>query len=200
MAAKFDGALTKQILRIGLPFSLENGMFYLGRLVVLSVVALSGTAAIAANSVAGTLVMFEVLPGTAINLGLSVVIAQCVGAQDFEQAKYYVKKIFKIMYMGFLVSSAVILGLMPIIMRIYSLSPEATALTWQCIVAHAVMMLLIWPLGNALPVVFRAAGDAKFPMVISMLSMIFCRIALALSLIHICNDTEWRNSRGDIDE
>lgn len=179
VTAKFNGKLTKQVLRIGLPFSLENGMFYLGRLVVLSVVALSGTAAIAANSVAGTLVMFEVLPGTAINLGLSVVIAQCVGAQDFEQAKYYVKKIFKLMYMGFAVSSAVILGVMPLIMRIYNLSPEATSLTWTCIIAHAVMMMLIWPLGNALPVVFRAAGDAKFPMVVSMLSMIFCRIALA---------------------
>ena len=179
LTAKFHSGLTKQILRIGLPFSLENGMFYLGRLVVLSVVALSGTAAIAANSVSGTLVMFEVLPGTAINLGLSVVIAQCVGAKDFEQTKYYVKKVFKIIYEGFVISSAVILALMPLIMRIYNLSPEATALTWRIIIAHAVMMLLIWPLGYSFPVVFRAAGDAKFPMAVSILSMIFCRIALS---------------------
>jgi Na+-driven multidrug efflux pump len=30
-----------------------------------------------------------------------------------------------------------------------------------------------------LPVVFRSAGDAKFPMIVSILSMIFCQIALS---------------------
>jgi Na+-driven multidrug efflux pump len=41
------------------------------------------------------------------------------------------------------------------------------------------MMILIWPIAYTLPVTFRAAGDAKFPMVVSMLSMIFCRVALS---------------------
>ncbi len=179
VTVKFDRRMTKQILQIGLPFAFENGMFYLGRLIVLSVVALFGTAAIAANSVSGTLVMFEVLPGTAINLGLSVVIARCVGAGDMEQTRYYTKKIFKIIYIGFAISSVTVLALMPLIMRIYALSPEATALTWKIVIAHAVLMTLIWPLGYSYPVVFRAAGDAKFPMVVSMLSMILCRIALS---------------------
>lgn len=176
---RWNGGLTKQILQIGLPFAFENGMFYLGRLVVLSVVALFGTAAIAANSVAGTLVMFQVLPGTAINLGLSVVIARCVGAGDLEQTKYYVKKIFKIIYTGFVISAVLVIALMPLIMKIYALSPEATRLTWIIVIAHGIIMTLIWPLGYAYPVVFRAAGDAKFPMIVSMLSMILCRIALS---------------------
>ena len=46
-----------QILGIGLPYGLENGLFYLGRIVVLSLVSMFGTAAIAANAVGGTLVM-----------------------------------------------------------------------------------------------------------------------------------------------
>ena len=71
MKTKFDKKIIKQILNIGMPFGFENGMFYLGRLVVLSVVASFGTASIAANSVGGTIVMFEVLPGMAINLGFS---------------------------------------------------------------------------------------------------------------------------------
>lgn len=41
-----------------------------------------GTASIAANFVAGAIVMFEVLPGMAMNLGLSVIISRCVGAGD----------------------------------------------------------------------------------------------------------------------
>ena len=138
-----------------------------------------GTAAIAANSVAGTIVMFEVLPGMAMNLGLSVIISRCVGAGDFEQAKYYKRKVRIIMHIGFVVSSAIVLLLMPLIMNVYNLSTEATTMTWTIVIAHAVFMILIWPSGYMLPIVFRGAGDAKFPMVVSILSMLFCRIVLS---------------------
>jgi MATE efflux family protein len=41
------------------------------------------------------------------------------------------------------------------------------------------MMILVWISGYMLPVVFRSAGDARFPMVISTFSMIVCRIVFA---------------------
>lgn len=91
---KFNWLMIKQILNIGAPYGLENGLFYLGRIIVLSLVASFGTAAIAANAVSGTIVMFEVLPGMAIGLGLTVVISRCVGAGDYEQAKYYTKRLW----------------------------------------------------------------------------------------------------------
>lgn len=179
ISGKFEPAMIKRILNIGAPFGFENGMFYLGRLIVLSVVSIFGTASIAANSVAGTIVMFEVLPGMAMNLGLSVIISRCVGAGDFEQAKYYKRKVRIMMHIGFLISSAIVLLFMPLIMHVYNLSAEATSMTWIIVIAHAVMMILIWPSGYMLPIVFRGAGDAKFPMIVSILSMIFCRIALS---------------------
>lgn len=179
MTEKFDRYMLKRILNIGAPFGFENGMFYLGRLIVLSVVSLFGTASIAANSVSGTIVMFEVLPGMAMNLGLSVIISRCVGAGDLEQAKYYKKKVRIIMHISFIASSAIVIMLMPLIMHVYNLSAEANTMTWTIVIAHAIMMILIWPSGYMLPIVFRGAGDAKFPMVISILSMIFCRIALS---------------------
>lgn len=37
---RFDYTMLKRILSIGAPFGFENGMFYLGRLVVLSVVSI----------------------------------------------------------------------------------------------------------------------------------------------------------------
>jgi len=170
--------IVKQILGIGIPYGLENGMFYLGRLVILSLISTFGTAAIAANSVSGTIVMFEVLPGMAIGLGLTVIISRCVGMGDFEQARYYTKKIMKIIYVTFILTSIGVLALLPTILNIYGLSPEATEWTYKLVWAHAVM-LVIWPLGYTLPVTFRAAGDARFPMLISVASMIFCRIILA---------------------
>lgn len=176
---RFDFEMIKRILSIGLPFGVENGMFYFGRLIVLSVVSLFGTASIAANAVGGTINMFEVLSGVAINLGLAVIISKCVGAGDFAQAKYYKKKVEWIIRITFVLSTIIVIGLMPLLMKIYNLSEEATKLVWIIVVSHGVMMILIWTSGYMLPVVFRSAGDAKFPMLISTFSMIVFRIIFA---------------------
>lgn len=176
---KFDERTIKQILGIGVPFGIENGMFYFGRLLILSLISTFGTAAIAANSVSGTIVMFEVLPGMAINLGMTVVISRCIGSGDYEQARYYTKKIGRILYVAQIVSSIIVLALLPVVLNVYGLSAEATIWTRRLVWLHAIVMILIWPLAYTLPVTFRAAGDAKFPMVVSMASMIVCRIALS---------------------
>jgi len=174
-----DKKLIRQILGIGLPYGLENGLFYLGRIVVLSLVSMFGTAAIAANAVGGTLVMFEVLPGMAIGFGLTVIIARCVGAKDYEQARHYTKKVIKLVYGAQVVACLVVLAVLPFVLELYGLSPEASALTNKIVWSHAIIEILIWPLAYTLPVVFRAAGDAKFPMFIGTLTMLFCRIALS---------------------
>lgn len=181
---KFDIEMIKRILGIGVPYGLENGMFYFGRLLVLSLVSTCGTDAIAANSVGGTIVTFEALPGMAIGLGLTVIISRCVGACDYEQARYYTKKIIGIIYAGQVISSIAVLLLFPTILNIYNLSAEAAFWATKIVWSHAIVMMLIWPLGNTLPITFRASGDAKFPMKISMTTMIGCRIVLAYVFVH----------------
>lgn len=179
---KLNWPMIRRILAIGVPYGLENGLFYLGRIMVLSLVATFGTAAIAANAVSGTIVMFQVLPGMAIGLGLTVVISRCIGAKDYEQAKYYTKKVMGFVYVAHIVSCAVVLALLPFIMDVYGLSESATLMTMKNVWWHAAVMVVFWPLAYTFPVVFRAAGDAKFPMVVGTLTMLFCRIALAYLL------------------
>lgn len=187
MNIKINRNMIEKILNIGIPFGTENSMFYLGRLIVLSIVSLFGTASIAANSVGGTLVMFQVLPGTAINLGLTSIISRCIGANDYDQAKYYTKKINRWMHISFIISTVIILLLMPLIMSFYNLSSRATSYVWQIIILHGIMMTLIWPYGYMLPVIFRSSGDAKFPMIVSIISMVICRILFSYILAVIFN-------------
>lgn len=187
MNIKINRNMIEKILNIGIPFGIENSMFYLGRLIVLSIVSLFGTASIAANSVGGTLVMFQVLPGTAINLGLTSIISHCIGANDYDQAKYYTKKINRWMHISFIISTVIILLLMPLIMSFYNLSSRATSYVWQIIILHGIMMTLIWPYGYMLPVIFRSSGDAKFPMIVSIISMVICRILFSYILAVIFN-------------
>ena len=187
MNIKINRNMIEKILNIGISFGIENSMFYLGRLIVLSIVSLFGTASIAANSVGGTLVMFQVLPGTAINLGLTSIISRCIGANDYDQAKYYTKKINRWMHISFIISTVIILLLMPLIMSFYNLSSRATSYVWQIIILHGIMMTLIWPYGYMLPVIFRSSGDAKFPMIVSIISMVICRILFSYILAVIFN-------------
>lgn len=179
---KFDRVMLKRILGIGVPYGLENGLFYLGRIVVLSLVATFGTAAIAANAVSGTIVMFQVLPGMAIGLGLTVIISRCIGAGDYEQARYYNKKIMGIVYAANVLSCVSVLMFLPGILGVYGLSEAATSMTTKIVWSHGLFMVIIWPLAYTLPVTFRASGDAKFPMVVGSVTMLFCRIALAYLL------------------
>ena len=179
---KFNWSMIKRILSIGVPYGLENGLFYLGRIIVLSLVATFGTAAIAANAVSGTINMFAVMPGMAIGLGLTVVIARCVGAGDYEQAKYYTKKVMGIVYVAHVLSCALLLALLPVILHVYGLSEAATSLTTKIVWYHAAFTVAIWPLAYTLPVTFRASGDAKLPMTVGIMTMFFCRIALAYVL------------------
>ncbi|MCZ9870236.1 MATE family efflux transporter [Brachyspira hyodysenteriae] len=175
---KMDLNTIKRILSVGIPYGIENGMFYLGRLLILSLISTFGTASIAANSVSTLIASLEVLPGMAIGLGLTTIISQCVGANDYNQTKYYTKKIIAIIYVSQTITSAIMLAILPIILNIYHLSAEATGYTYKLSWYHAIMMI-IWPLGYSLPVVFRASGDAKFPMIVASVSMVLCRIVLA---------------------
>lgn len=176
---RLDGKMIKRILRIGVPNGLENSMFQLGKIMVLSLVSTFGTFAIAANAVANAVSLFQILPGLAVSLAVTTVIARCIGAQDYEQAKYYTKKLLIINYICMIVTVGIILLLLPAIMRIYNLSSTTAAVTQQILIFHGICAVLIWPVSFSLPGMFRAAGDVRFSMCTSIFSMWVFRIAFS---------------------
>ena len=89
-----------KILKIGIPSGIENGMFQIGKLLVSSLTATFGTAAIAANAVANSIAGFANIPGIAIGLAMVTVIGRCIGAGEKEQAKWYSRKLLGLAYGG----------------------------------------------------------------------------------------------------
>lgn len=63
-----------------MPNGIENSMFQLGKILLLSLISTFGTASIAANAVSNSLAYFEILPGMALGLATVTVISRCVGA------------------------------------------------------------------------------------------------------------------------
>ena len=176
---KFDVGILKKVLTVGIPYGVENGLFQLGRVLVLSLVSTFGTMAIAANSVGYTIGIFSVLPGFAINLGLTAVVSRCVGANDYTQAKYYNKKCLIIVFISHIIINLVIFAILPFILNIYNLSAQTAAMTSEMVIWHGIFAIIIWPLSFTLPTTFRGAGDSKSVMYISLFVMFTCRIALS---------------------
>lgn len=174
-----DGRMIHRILNIGIPSGVENSIFQLGRVLVVGIIASFGTIQIAANAVANNLDSMGVLPGSAMNLAMITVIGQCVGAGDYDQAKYYTKKLMTVTYAVNTVTCLAVLGAMPMILKLYGLSDETLALASTLVLIHDGCAIFLWPASFTLTSVLRAANDVKFPMVISIGSMIIFRIGLS---------------------
>ena len=177
-----DWRMIRRILSIGVPNGLENSMFQLGKIMVLSLVSTFGTYAIAANAVSNAVALFQILPGIALNLAITSVIAMCVGAGDYEQAHYYTKKLVGIVYVLIWIMNAVIFLLLPFILKAYHLSDLTAETTKQILYFHSISCMIVWPVAFSLPATLRAAGDAKVTMIISIASMWIFRIVFSYIL------------------
>lgn len=168
---KIKWNVLKKILYIGIPNGLENSMFQLGKIAVLSLVSGLGTASLAANAVGNNIANFAILPGMSFGFALLTVCAQCVGAGDFEQVKYYTKHMMRVEYLCLIASNLIVILVLPFILSVYNLSDEAAQYANDIILYHAACVVTIWPLSFTLPNTLRAAADVKVTMVLSIISM-----------------------------
>lgn len=184
---KTDWGLLKKILYIGVPNGLENSMFQLGKILVLSIVTSFGTASIAANAVSNNVATFAVLPGMSVGFAILTVGAQCVGAGDYEQVRYYTKKLMKIVYVSLFAANILVVLAVPYIIQIYGLSAEASQYAHKILIYHSICAVTIWPLSFSLPNTLRAAADVTYTMILSIISMWIFRIGFSVVLGVYCH-------------
>lgn len=177
-----DKEMVRKILHIGIPNGVENSMFQMGKILLLSIVAGFGTASITANAVGNAVSSFEILPGAAMGLGLITVVSHCVGAGDYEQVRYYTKKLLKYAYVALIFLNAAIILVLPFIIDIYNLSPETAAMAKKVIIFHGVNACITWPLAFTLPNTLRASNDVHYSMVVGVGSMWIFRIGFGIFL------------------
>ena len=180
MQIRFDWGMIGRILRIGIPNGVENSMFQLGKLVLLSLISTFGTVAITANAVSNTVAAFAILPGQAIGMGMVTVVSQCVGADDYEQVRYYTKKLMKYAIGAMAVTNLLVMAAIPLVTTAYQLSPETAQITRNILIFHSICAIVIWTFSFTLPNALRAANDVKYAMIVSLLSMWFCRIVMGV--------------------
>ncbi|HHW49450.1 MAG TPA: MATE family efflux transporter [Clostridiaceae bacterium] len=184
---KFDKKMVLRILNLGIPNGIENSMFQLGKILLLSIISGLGTVSIAANAVANTISAFQIITGIAVGLGLITVVSQCVGAGDYEQVRYYTRKLLIYTYISFVIVNAVIILAMPLILKIYNLSSETAGMAKQLIVFNGIASSLFWPTAFTLPNTLRSSNDVQYTMVVGISSMWIFRIGFGVLFVKYFN-------------
>ncbi|MCR4891676.1 MAG: MATE family efflux transporter [Lachnospiraceae bacterium] len=179
-----NGGMIKRILAIGIPNSVESGIFEFGKVILQSLVSTLGTTSIAAFAVASNLVTYLYLPGNALGAGMLTIVGQCYGAGEYEQARYYAKKLVTYNYIMLIFLCAILIGGASFWVSCYQLSAPAAELARGLLISHCFAMTL-WPIAFLYPYYFRAIGRASLTMVVAILTMWICRVGLAYVFIKI---------------
>lgn len=180
-----DFALIWVILGVGIPSGIENGMFQFGKLAIQSTVSTLGTTAIAAQAMTIILENLNGIAAMGIGIGLMTIVGQCIGAGEKEQAVYYVKKLSWI-------SEAVVVGcclllfaLTKPITFIAGMDPASVDMCFYMMGWITLVKPIVWVMAFIPAYGLRAAGDVKFSMIVSTISMWVFRVVLCVYLCRV---------------
>lgn len=177
-----DGTIIRKILGIGIPSGIENSMFQFGKLAIQSTVSTLGTVAIAAQAMTNILEQLNGIAAMGIGIGLMTVVGQCIGAGRKDEAVYYIKKLSVIGEIVLVISCLAVLALTRPITILGGMEPASAQMCLQMMLAITLVKPLVWA-GSFIPAYgLRAAGDVRFSMVVSCLSMWLFRVTLCVFL------------------
>jgi putative MATE family efflux protein len=185
MKIRPDMPLIWKIMAIGIPSGVENGMFQFGKLAIQSTVSTMGTVAIAAQAMTNILENVNGVFGIGVGIGLMTVVGQCIGAGRNEEAKYYIVKLTKIAWVGILASCLFAFAITKPVTWLAGMEPEAADMCFEMMTAITIVKPLVWVGSFIIAYGLRAAGDVKFSMIVSSITMWFCRVALCIFLVRV---------------
>ncbi len=180
---KPDFDIIRRVLLIGIPSGIENSMFQFGKLAIQSSVSTLGTTAIAAQAMTIIFENVNGIAGIAVGMGLMTVTGQTLGAGRQEEAKYYITKHIRIGDYVIVASCLMTFALCKPVMWLAGMEPESAAMCFSMMIYITVVKCLLWVPSFITPYGLRAAGDVRYTMIVSSLSMWFTRVALTTFLI-----------------
>lgn len=177
-----DGKMISRILALGIPSGVENSMFQLGKLAIQSSVSTLGTVAIAAQAMTNILENLNGIAAIGVGIGLMTVVGQCLGAGRKDEAVYYIKKLC--------VLAEIITCKLPSRIclnhpntKLGGMEPESARMCFHMVSWITIVKPLVWVMGFIPAYGLRAAGDVKFSMVTSCITMWAFRFCLCVYLI-----------------
>lgn len=182
-AIRPDFSMIKMILSFGIPTGIENGMFQFGKLAIQSTVSTLGTTAIAAQAMTAVLEGFSSMAGIGIGLGMVTVVGQCIGAGRKDEARRYILKLTWFGEVSIIISCLLLYLACDLITTLGGMEPEAAHMCKEMMFAITIYKPIAWAFSFMPGYGMRAAGDVKFSMTVSTITMWSCRVFLTIVLI-----------------
>ena len=175
-ALRFNKKIIKKLLFLGVPFAAENLFFTGGKLIMQTFVVAMGTSAMAINAISNSLLGVIQCAGGSMSTTTVTVVGQCIGRRDIDNARKYKKSFVSLTSIVSWITFVLFLAMFPLLIMIYNPSPEIVPTIFIIMVAVGLMQPTVWPHGFIVPASLRAAGDAAFTSVSSLLSMWLVRV------------------------
>lgn len=172
-----------KILKISIPTGIENGKFQFGKLVIPLYLQWEQQP-LPVQAMVSMLESFACQASIGIGLGMMTVVGKCVDAKEYEQARQYTISLTKLAWMVCIIFCAIIMLFIQQITSLAKMESESAKLAiWLTRIVFAYKMIFWTP--SFLPGYgLRAAGDVKFSMITSTLSMWICRVVVTIFLVH----------------
>lgn len=183
MKIRPDWKMIKRILGLGIPSGVENSMFQLGKLAIQSTVSTLGTAAIAAQAMTNILENLSGIGAMGVGIGLMTVVGQCLGAGRKEEAVYYIKRLCVIAEILLIGGCLLVFAFTKPVTVLGGMEPDSARMCMEMISWITVVKPIVWLFAFIPAYGMRAAGDVRFSMITSCLSMWIFRYCLCVFLI-----------------
>ena len=178
-----DGKMIGRILSLGIPSGVENSMFQLGKLSIQSSVSTLGTIAIAAQAMTNILENLNGIAAIGVGIGLMTVVGQCLGAGRKDEAIYYIKKLSIIAEIIIIASCLLVFALTIPITKLGGMEPQSAQMCFHMVTWITIIKPIVWVMAFVPAYGLRAAGDVKFSMLTSCITMWAFRFCLCVYLI-----------------
>ena len=171
---RFDKALFRQIMGIGLPAGIQMSLVAVGAMVVMSKINSYGKEFAAAYNVGSKLDSMAFLPVQSLSSAVTAFVGQNIGAKRLDRARRGVRVTVaaSVIWSGMML---VLVPLGPTLVGLFSSTPtviRAGAIYLRSILPVYVLFSVMFCLNNAM----RGAGDSVFAMVDVILSLILVRV------------------------
>ena len=175
---KIDWGILRSVFKVGIPFAVEQIFFNGGSLIVQTYIVNLGTESVAANAVTNSSFAIIYSAGLAVGTLSITVVGQCIGAGDQKLARWYGRKMILLGTAMVVLSILIFLPLQPLILKLYQAPDNTLSIIYTLLLTAIVPMPFFWPSSNIMPCILRAAGDATFSSLVSLVTMWIVRVGL----------------------
>jgi putative MATE family efflux protein len=179
---KINMDIQKSIFNIGIPASIESLLFNCGKLITQVLIVGMGTASIASNYIANSILSMVNIPGSSLTVAATTLVGQSMGRGDDKEAASNLKYLVSFAAVCLTVLSLISLPLAHTLASLYNKDTEIIRITVSLIRLSAIFTPVFWALSFVLPAGLKGAGDVKYTMFTSMFGMWVFRITLGYVL------------------